>query len=119
MAALPCNDAKPGETAQPRGISNPWQTIGATFNITCGRGLPATGDRKGRPITNLHRWTIYNITTCMDLCANDTTCGGIVYGANLTDMVADGDPGGNCLLKNNTWDAVSQKEEWFASAVKL
>jgi hypothetical protein len=61
----------------------------------------------------------YNITACMDRCAQEQECKGIVYGANLTAMVADGDPGANCLLKNATWEPSSKKAFWFASAVKV
>jgi hypothetical protein len=56
----------------------------------------------------------------MDRCAGDTGCGGVVYGANLTFLVASGNPGNNCLLKNDTWDASEDTgRPWVASAVKI
>jgi hypothetical protein len=55
----------------------------------------------------------------MEKCAENLGCGGVVYGANLTDMVADGDPGGNCLLKNGSWVASQIGKMWHASAVRL
>ncbi|KAF2739041.1 hypothetical protein EJ04DRAFT_509195 [Polyplosphaeria fusca] len=128
MAALPCMTATapPSQTTfalantdfTPRDIPNPYLTTGATFNITCRRGVPPSGTRAGRPITNLGRFVEYNFTSCMDRCAQDSACRGVVYGANLTAMLADGDPAGNCLLKNGTWDAKVERDYWFASGVK-
>ncbi|KAF2658795.1 hypothetical protein K491DRAFT_713271 [Lophiostoma macrostomum CBS 122681] len=135
MAALPCRNTSSSSTstspnspaATPRDIANPYLATGATFNITCRRGPPGDGDGdgnsdgngSGHPIGNLHRYTEYNITACMARCAAEQACKGVVYGANLTAMVADGTPGANCLLKNATWDAVGERAFWVASAVKV
>ncbi|KAF2473933.1 uncharacterized protein BDR25DRAFT_301992 [Lindgomyces ingoldianus] len=122
MAKLPCSPASataPGApAATPRELKQPYLARGATFNITCRRGEPAGTKNNGRPVVNLGIFTEYTFKSCMDRCANLTECGGVAYGANLTDMVQDGDPGGNCLLKNGTWDASANRDTWFASGVK-
>lgn len=129
MAARPCTPASvsPASAPQatPRAISNPYLAHGgagtkngATFDITCRRGVPVTGDQDGNRVTNIGRFVTYNFTACMDHCAETAGCHGVVYGANLTEMVADGDPGANCLLKNGTWEPVERRETWMASALK-
>lgn len=55
----------------------------------------------------------------MERGADDLDCGGVVYGANLTAMVADGDPGANCLLKNSTFVPGRVGKFWQASAVRV
>ncbi|KAF2265747.1 hypothetical protein CC78DRAFT_532122 [Lojkania enalia] len=124
MASLPCSPNPATSTNPsaprfvPRDIPNPYLTIGATFSITCRRGVRGSKDRRGRFIDNIGIYTMYNFSSCMDKCAEKLDCGGVTYSANLTDMLADGDPGGNCLLKNGTFDAVAPRAPWFASGVK-
>ncbi|KAF2188307.1 hypothetical protein K469DRAFT_93652 [Zopfia rhizophila CBS 207.26] len=122
MAKRPCapqTATAPGApAATPSGIPNPYLATGATFNITCQRGVQADAKVKGKPIANMKRFVKYTFTDCIDECAKLTECAGVTYGANLTNMLEDGDPGGNCLLKNGTWDASADRADWFASAVK-
>ena len=97
--------------ATPRNVADPYVATGATFNITCRRIPPANA-----PLENFKVFTEYTFKDCMDKCAGYLHCKGVVYGANLTDMVADGKPGGNCLLKNGTWDASRPPGKfWMAS----
>ncbi|KAF2121463.1 hypothetical protein BDV96DRAFT_640855 [Lophiotrema nucula] len=112
MAALPCSDDNVND------LSNPYLATGATFTITCHRGVPGSGDKQGRPIVNIAQFIHYDFKSCMDECAANTKCMGAVYGANLTAMVQDGDPGANCLLKNGTWEATASRIAWMASGVK-
>ncbi|KAA8611921.1 hypothetical protein PtrSN002B_006613 [Pyrenophora tritici-repentis] len=101
--------------ATPRNVADPYVATGATFNITCRRVPPVDA-----PLENFKVFTIYTFKECMDKCAGYIHCKGVVYGANLTDMVLDGKPGGNCLLKNATWDASRPPGKfWMASAVKV
>ncbi|KAF7569524.1 hypothetical protein A1F97_10207 [Pyrenophora tritici-repentis] len=89
--------------ATPRNVADPYVATGATFNITCRRVPPVDA-----PLENFKVFTIYTFKEW------------VVYGANLTDMVLDGKPGGNCLLKNATWDASRPPGKfWMASAVKV
>lgn len=121
MALVPCGSSTPTTSGTPRStpvdVSNPYLTIGATFNITCRRGIPSNSKS---PVGDVKRYIRYNITSCMDECAREgPTCSGIIYGANLTAMLQDGVPGANCILKNDTWVPTLKKEEWFASALKI
>ncbi|CAE7028101.1 hypothetical protein PTTW11_04365 [Pyrenophora teres f. teres] len=101
--------------ATPRNVADPYVATGATFNITCRRVPPVDA-----PLGNFKVFTEYTFKNCMDKCAGYIHCKGVVYGANLTDMVADGKPGGNCLLKNATWDANRPPGKfWMASGVKV
>lgn len=120
MAHLPCTDAEVSSPsapqAIPRNITNPYESPTgqhASFDITCRRGIPAS-----LTIDNLRIFTMYNLTTCMDRCSEVKGCMGVLYGANLTRMVSDGLPGGNCLLKNAAWEPTRRRESWFASAVR-
>lgn len=70
-------------------------------------------------LQNIAQFIEYNFTACMERCANDLDCGGVVYGANLTAMVADGVPGANCLLKNSTFVPSRVGKFWQVSAVRV
>ena len=59
------------------------------------------------------------MTSCMDMCAQEQECEGIVYGANLTEMVGNSPRGANCILKDATWEPTNPMKFWFASAVKI
>ncbi|KAJ4301417.1 hypothetical protein N0V90_003509 [Kalmusia sp. IMI 367209] len=99
MAHLPCRPATvlPSSQATPRNIANPYYSpigVHAYFDITCRRGVPTGGDANHNAIVNLRTFITYNLTACMDHCSETDGCKGVVYGANLTAMIADGDPGG-------------------------
>ncbi|RMZ71890.1 cytochrome P450 [Pyrenophora seminiperda CCB06] len=119
IAERPCTPAyvtpRSKPQATPRNVADPYVATGATFNITCRRVPPVNA-----PLENFKVLTEYTFKDCMDKCAGYIHCKGVVYGANLTDMVADDKPGGNCLLKNATWDASRPPGKfWMASGVKV
>lgn len=80
MASLPCasSPSSPHWTPVPQ---TPFLGRGATFNITCARGLPPISDRNGTRFKDVERWVDYNITSCMNRCAANAECGGILYAA--------------------------------------
>lgn len=64
-------------------------------------------DGKGN-VTDLTRTIVYTFEACMQACldfnadlgSSDTRCTAVTYNANLTSIVAVGQQGGNCFLKD-------------------
>jgi len=124
MASLPCHTATVSPStapqATPRNIPNPYDSPSgdhAQYEITCRRGAPDV-DHNQISIDTIRRFITYNFTECIAHCSDFKNCGGVVYNANLTGSLADGEPGGNCLLKNARFEPTSIRKHYVASAIK-
>lgn len=83
-----------------------------TFTTYCFTDWPnrdAAADGNGT-VADLRFATLYTFEDCMDECvrynedltAGESRCAGVTYNSNLTSIVAIGQQGGNCFLKNAT-----------------
>jgi hypothetical protein len=61
-------------------------------------------------VSDLRYTILYSFEDCMDECvrynagltSGESKCAGVTYNSNLTSIVAIGQQGGNCFLKNAT-----------------
>jgi hypothetical protein len=110
MAALPC----------PYDPSTPFldNTTKTSFAVVCytdiGAGQIATNNYH---VHDFSRFVSYTLADCLEKCAVTPMCAAAVYGANLTQMVAQ--QGGNCILKNATVAQRIGSFAWMVSAVKV